>query len=118
MYNILGPDPGMMGSATPSSAPQASQMPGYLQQQNNPSIAGGVNNMVRALLGGYQQGQQQHNYLQALDQARRNTVGGAGGPLNINPPGQYSPAGTSTAPSYVPTWQQSWNPGSSSGGLW
>jgi len=63
--------------------PQA-QTPSYLQQQNNPSAAGAVNNMVRALMAGNDQYKQAHPTPQGpVPLAAGSAIPGAMGPTSV-----------------------------------
>lgn len=65
-------------------------LPSYLQQQNNPSITGGINNMVRALIaGGKPQGVSNQQYWTPTTTSNPNWgadgVPPSGQPMNIVP---------------------------------
>lgn len=113
MYNTLGPDPGMVGSTT-AGPTQQQQQPAWLQQQAVTSPTAGVANMIKALISG-DQSYRQRQGMQNAPQTAPGVVGSQ--PLNIVPPSAQA-LNLPNAPSYVPTWQQSWDPSSSSGGLW
>ncbi len=93
--NSFPPGQGTTGLPTSGGGMGQNQLPPWLQQQNNPSVAGGVNNMLRALMAGYQ----------------GNPARSPGLPLNINPqannsfpPSLGSPGGTGgvTSPGLPP----------------
>lgn len=104
MYNILGPDP-----SQPIGSPASGQSstPPWLQQQNIPGVTGGVNNMVRALLGGAKQMQQANQFANAVRAAQR--YANPSQPLNIQSDAQQQSMLTTPAP---------FNPGSSSGAIY
>lgn len=109
-YNTLINPSQQVGSldaagVTPSSSPYA--------QQNVATPMAGISNMVKALIEGNQQYQMQ----QKQQQAQQNSGVPTGQPLDIVPKTGAN-LQIPMAPSYVPTWQRSWDPNSSSGALW
>jgi hypothetical protein len=99
MYNILGADPGQVGSSlagnTGTGAPST---PPWLQQQNIPGVTGGVNNMVRALFGGLGQMQQANQFADAVKRAQQYANPGA--PLDIQSDAQKQSMLTTPPPSF------------------
>jgi len=107
MVGTVPENSGMAGNYNPTGAvggPTASTTPSWAQQQKIPGVAGGINDMVRALLGGMAQNQQAKQYGSAIQAAQQNT---AGQPLNINPPAQQAGMLT-TPPNFDPTSGTGW----------